>query len=185
MCTFHQVVVLSCFLLSFGYNVYFLCLFVCQVIIGYLLKTMFSYPLANFPLRLSLLHLLRWGEPSFLQHTLATLFSFSASLGLALLVGNVSFLFSFVGALARTSLSFLLPGALLLASGVCFPLLSHISCPPTLPYCSHLFLLHPLLHVYRAGAPRKRAEVAIVWLMALFGVIVAFCGVFSTLYLMI
>ena len=93
-----------------------------QVISCYLLKTVFAYPLANFPLRVTLHYqLYRDAVATTTQHVLETLAPFAVSLGVALVVEDVSVLFSFVGAIARTSISFLFPAALLLRSSKAAP----------------------------------------------------------------
>ena len=83
----------------------------------YLLKTLTSYPLSNFPLRVTLHYALFRERPTtVVQHVLETVLPFAVALGIALVVTNVSVLFSFVGAVARTSISFLYPAAILLRS---------------------------------------------------------------------
>ncbi|MDR3413729.1 MAG: hypothetical protein P4L87_22690, partial [Formivibrio sp.] len=49
------------------------------------------------------------------QHLLETIGPFTIALTFALVVQDVSILFSFVGAVARTSIAFTYPGALFLA----------------------------------------------------------------------
>ncbi|MDR3413154.1 MAG: hypothetical protein P4L87_19735 [Formivibrio sp.] len=50
-----------------------------------------------------------------LQHLLETVAPFALALTFALVVEDVSILFSFVGAVARTSIAFIYPGAIVLS----------------------------------------------------------------------
>lgn len=85
-----------------------------QVIVGYMLKMVCSYPLSNFPLRVTIHYQVYKDAPASLgQHVAETLVPFVIAVGVALCVTNVSVLFSFVGAIARTSISFLFPAAIM------------------------------------------------------------------------
>lgn len=89
-----------------------------QVILCYLIKMLFSYPLSNFPLRITI-HYQLYGNapPTWLQHTLETTIPLLVAGGVAVAVSDVSVLFSIVGAVARTSISFLMPAAMLIRAG--------------------------------------------------------------------
>jgi hypothetical protein len=93
-------------------------LFFAQTVVAFLLKTMFAYPLVNVPLRVTLSYqLFRDKQVPTVQHAALTIVPFLIALGISLAVDNVSLLFSFVGAVSRTSISMLFPSALMLRSG--------------------------------------------------------------------
>ena len=88
-----------------------------QVIGCYLFKMLVSYPLSNFPLRVTLHYQVYKDAPATtVQHTVETLLPFIVSAGVAVAVSDVSILFSFVGAIARTVISFMFPAAMMLVS---------------------------------------------------------------------
>lgn len=86
-----------------------------QVVTCYLLKILTTYAMSNFPLRVTL-HFLLFGETeaTAVQNALETLVPFLVALLAGLLVTNVGFLFSFVGAVARSAVFFMYPCALYL-----------------------------------------------------------------------
>jgi Transmembrane amino acid transporter protein len=86
---------------------------VAVVAASYLFKILFTYPMSNYPLRVTLHYLYR-GETVTTprQHVLETLLPFAIALVVGLFVRDVGFLFSFTGAIARTAIVFLYPCAL-------------------------------------------------------------------------
>jgi amino acid permease len=96
---------------------------VALAVASFLIKFVFTYPMLNVPCRVTV-HYLFCGETTATttQHVLTTALPFLLSLAVACIVTDVGVLFSFIGALSRTSVFFLYPAALTLVSKSLVPL---------------------------------------------------------------
>ena len=83
----------------------------------FLVKVVFTYPIINFPFRTTLHYLLHGETPTSNKQLAAeTIIPFVFCCFIACIVTNVATVFSFVGAVARTSVFFIFPAGAALAS---------------------------------------------------------------------